>query len=52
MLVAVLSYKLNFLQKIDVTVYRRFTPSNSEQRLLPSSYRDCWHEVSRSLFSS
>ena len=27
--------------------YTRFTPSNSEQRLGPSYYRGCWHEVSR-----
>ena len=27
--------------------YARFTPSNSEQRLGPSYYRGCWHEVSR-----
>ena len=26
---------------------RRFTPSNSEQRLHPPSYRGCWHGVSR-----
>ena len=32
------------------TTYTRFTPSNSEQRLPPSSYRGCWHEVSRGLF--
>ncbi len=25
-----------------------FTPSNSEQRLLPTYYRGCWHVVSRS----
>ncbi len=25
----------------------RFKPNNSEQRLPPSSYRGCWHEVSR-----
>ncbi len=25
----------------------RFKPSNSEQRSPPSSYRGCWHEVSR-----
>ncbi len=25
-----------------------FTPSNSEQRLLPPYYRGCWHGVSRS----
>ncbi len=25
----------------------RFTPSNSEQRLRPPSYRGCWHGVSR-----
>ncbi len=30
--------------------YAPFTPSNSEQRLPPSSYRGCWHEVSRGLF--
>ena len=28
-----------------------FTPSKSEQHLLPSYYRGCWHEVSRSLFA-
>ncbi len=27
----------------------RFTPSNSEQRLHPLSYRGCWHRVSRCL---
>jgi hypothetical protein len=27
--------------------YTRFTPSNSEQRLRPPSYRGCWHGVSR-----
>ncbi len=29
------------------TAYTRFTPSNSEQRLHPLSYRGCWHRVSR-----
>ncbi len=29
--------------------YVRFTPNNSEQRLHPSYYRGCWHEVSRCL---
>ena len=29
------------------TAYARFTPNNSEQRLHPSYYRGCWHEVSR-----
>ena len=33
------------------TAYAPFTPSNSEQRLPPSYYRGCWHEVSRGLFS-
>src|ERR1700722_16896810 len=28
--------------------YTRFTPNDSEQRLDPSYYRGCWHEVSRS----
>ncbi len=28
--------------------YEPFTPSNSEQRLLPPYYRGCWHGVSRS----
>ena len=28
--------------------YAPFTPSNSEQRLLPPYYRGCWHGVSRS----
>ena len=30
-----------------ITAYTRFTPSNSEQRLHPLSYRGCWHRVSR-----
>ena len=30
--------------------YAPFTPSDSEQRLGPSYYRGCWHEVSRCLF--
>src|SRR5210317_2357492 len=30
-----------------LAAYARFTPSNSEQRLGPSYYRGCWHEVSR-----
>ncbi len=30
------------------SAYVRFKPSNSEQRLDPSYYRGCWHEVSRS----
>jgi hypothetical protein len=29
------------------TTYLPFTPNNSEQRLHPSYYRGCWHEVSR-----
>ena len=33
------------------TAYARFTPSNSEQRSLPTYYRGCWHVVSRSFFS-
>ncbi len=32
-----------------VTAYAPFTPSKSEQRLLPPYYRGCWHGVSRSL---
>ncbi len=28
--------------------YALFTPSDSEQRLLPTYYRGCWHVVSRS----
>ena len=32
------------------TAYALFTPSNSEQRLLPTYYRGCWHVVSRSCF--
>ena len=31
------------------TTYTPFTPSNSEQRLPPLSYRGCWHRVSRVL---
>ncbi len=30
--------------------YTLFTPSNSEQRSLPTYYRGCWHVVSRSFF--
>ena len=30
--------------------YALFTPSNSEQRSLPTYYRGCWHVVSRSFF--
>ncbi len=29
------------------SAYMRFKPNNSEQRLAPSYYRGCWHEVSR-----
>ena len=32
-----------------LAAYMRFTPSNSEQRLHPLSYRGCWHRVSRCL---
>jgi len=31
--------------------YRRFTPSNSEQRSHPTYYRGCWHVVGRCLFT-
>jgi hypothetical protein len=31
--------------------YELFTPSNSGQRSLPTSYRGCWHVVSRSFLS-
>ena len=30
-----------------MSAYVRFKPSDSEQRLPPSYYRGCWHEVSR-----
>ena len=30
--------------------YAPFTPSDSEQRLPPLSYRGCWHRVSRGCF--
>ena len=33
-----------------VSAYTPFTPSNSEQRLPPSYYRGCWHEVCRGFF--
>ncbi len=33
-----------------MAAYAPFTPSNSEQRLPPSYYRGCWHEVSRGFF--
>ncbi len=32
------------------TAYAPFTPNKSEQRLPPSYYRGCWHEVSRGFF--
>ncbi len=32
------------------TAYALFTPNNSEQRLLPTYYRGCWHVVSRNFF--
>ena len=32
-----------------MAAYAPFTPSKSEQRLLPPYYRGCWHGVSRSL---
>ena len=32
------------------TAYTPFTPSYSEQRLHPSYYRGCWHEVSQGFF--
>ncbi len=32
-----------------IAAYTRFTPSDSEQRLHPLSYRGCWHRVSRCL---
>ena len=32
------------------SAYTPFTPSKSEQRLRPLSYRGCWHRVSRRLF--
>ncbi len=31
-----------------ISAYTPFTPSESEQRLLPPYYRGCWHGVSRS----
>ena len=34
----------------DWSAYTPFTPSNSEQRLPPSYYRGCWHEVGRGFF--
>ena len=33
-----------------LTTYAPFTPSKSEQRLPPLSYRGCWHRVSRGFF--
>ena len=42
-----LSFKIS--QLTCHAAYAPFTPSKSEQRLLPSYYRGCWHEVSRSL---
>ena len=33
-----------------ISAYMPFTPSNSEQRLHPSYYRGCWHEVCRGFF--
>ena len=34
----------------DLAACAPFTPSNSEQRSQPPSYRGCWHGVSRCLF--
>ncbi len=34
-----------------MTACAPFTPSNSEQRLLPPSYRGCWHGVGRSFLA-
>ena len=33
-----------------LSAYMPFTPNKSEQRLPPTSYRGCWHVVSRGLF--
>src|ERR1035438_3406931 len=35
---------------MDCALLSLATPSNSEQRLLPTYYRGCWHAVSRSFF--
>ncbi len=39
-----------FSQSTYKPAYVRFTPNDSEQRLSPSYYRGCWHEVSRDFF--
>src|SRR3990172_235843 len=36
-----------FKHPTQASAYAPFTPSDSEQRLPPSYYRGCWHEVSR-----
>ena len=45
-----LKLSLRFSQLTYLTTYALFTPSKSEQRLLPPYYRGCWHGVSRSFF--
>ena len=37
--------------RTDTSAYTPFTPSNSGQRSPPTSYRGCWHVVSRGLFA-
>ena len=41
---------LEISQRAYRTAYAPCTPSKSEQRLPPSYYRGCWHEVSRGCF--
>ena len=47
---AVLELSSRISPTTNKTTYLPFTPNNSEQRLHPSYYRGCWHEVSRGLF--
>ena len=42
---------LEISSRTHAPAYELFTPSNSGQRLLPTSYRGCWHVVSRSFLS-
>src|SRR5207247_6288794 len=38
---------LEFSQRTYLAAYTLFTPNKSGQRLPPTSYRGCWHVVSR-----
>ncbi len=47
---AVLRLSLKISPLTYIAACAPFTPSDSEQRLDPTYYRDCWHVISRSFF--